>query len=86
MNILVTGGYGFIGSSLVRYLIKETDHHVVNIDKLTYAGNLDSLPDISDCERYTHEEIDICDSTALARVFQQHEPHGCHASCCGEPR
>ena len=74
MNILVTGGYGFIGSSLVRYLIKETDHHVVNIDKLTYAGNLDSLPDISDCERYTHEEIDICDSTALARVFQQHEP------------
>ena len=74
MNIIVTGGAGFIGSALIRYLINETKHCVVNVDKLTYAGNLDSLSPISDSKRYFFEKVDICDKTELMRVFNQYQP------------
>lgn len=60
-RILVTGGAGFIGSALIRFLIQETDNVVCNIDKLTYAGNLASLKDVSDCERYYFVKADICE-------------------------
>jgi len=74
MNILVTGGAGFIGSALVRHLINETGHTVVNLDKLTYAGNLESLEPIAASPRYTFERADICDAAALARIFTRHRP------------
>ena len=74
MKILVTGGAGFIGSAVVRSIINQTQFDVVNLDKLTYAGNLDSLPNIASSQKYTHEQVDICDRQVLERVFQQHEP------------
>lgn len=74
MKILVTGGAGFIGSALIRHLIRETPHRVVNIDKLTYAGNLESLRSIADDPRYAFEQIDVCDAGALAHAFAEHRP------------
>ena len=73
-TILLTGGAGFIGSALVRYLINETNNTVVNVDKLTYAGNLESLESIAQSERYSFEQVDICDAVAIKRVFEQHQP------------
>jgi dTDP-glucose 4,6-dehydratase len=70
---LVTGGAGFIGSAVIRRLIAETRHHVVNVDHLTYAGNLDSLIEVADSPRYTFEQVDICDRDALRDVFDRHE-------------
>lgn len=74
MKLLVTGGAGFIGSAVFRHIICETQDSVVNVDKLTYAGNLESLADISSSERYAFEQVDICNSTELQRVFQEHQP------------
>ncbi|MEJ2218697.1 MAG: dTDP-glucose 4,6-dehydratase, partial [Gemmatimonadota bacterium] len=72
--MLVTGGAGFIGSAVVRRLIRETTHAVVNVDKLTYAGNLDSVAPVADDPRYAFELVDICDRDALRDVFQRHCP------------
>ncbi len=74
MKILITGGAGFIGSAVVRYLINNTKEQVINIDKLTYAGNLESLVDVSCSERYSFIQADICDKNALEQIFTQHQP------------
>lgn len=74
MKILVTGGAGFIGSAVVRHIICDTTDSVINLDKLTYAGNLESLADISDSERYAFEQVDICNREELDRVFTIHQP------------
>lgn len=74
MKILVTGGAGFIGSVVVRHIIRDTQDSVVNLDKLTYAGNLESLVDVADSDRYYFEQVDICDRTELDRVFSEHQP------------
>jgi dTDP-glucose 4,6-dehydratase len=74
VRILVTGGAGFIGSALCRFLVGETDNVVVNLDKLTYAGNLNSLRSISGCDRYRFVHADICDSASLKRIFAEFKP------------
>ena len=74
MQFLITGGAGFIGSAVIRELIHNTGHRVVNVDKLTYAGNLESLESISDSERYTFVQADICDAPAMQHLFEQHQP------------
>lgn len=73
-NILVTGGAGFIGSAVVRYLINSTDNRVLNIDKLTYAGNLESLASVNDNPRYHFLHADICDKVAMTKAFDDFEP------------
>lgn len=73
-TIFVTGGAGFIGSALVRFLINETAHTVINFDKLTYAGNLESLRSIEDNERYHFIQGDICDRAKVSAVFNQYKP------------
>jgi dTDP-glucose 4,6-dehydratase len=74
MKILVTGGAGFIGSALIRHIINNTFDSVINVDKLTYAGNLESLSNVDSSERYTFEQVDICDRAELDRVFETHKP------------
>ncbi|ELV8813143.1 dTDP-glucose 4,6-dehydratase [Vibrio vulnificus] len=74
MKILVTGGAGFIGSAVIRHIINHTQDSVVNLDKLTYAGNLESLSDVAESSRYVFEQVDICDRVELDRVFAQHKP------------
>ena len=74
MTLLITGGAGFIGSALIRFLSANTEAKVVNIDKLTYAGNLDSLSGITESARYTFEQIDICDRAGISAAFQRHQP------------
>ncbi|MGL4930457.1 MAG: dTDP-glucose 4,6-dehydratase [Plesiomonas sp.] len=73
-TILVTGGAGFIGSAVVRHIIQDTDYQVVNLDKLTYAGNLESLALVADSPRYTFEQVDICQRGELDRVFTTYQP------------
>lgn len=74
MKFLVTGGAGFIGSAVVRYIISNTQDSVINLDKLTYAGNLESLHSVSDNSRYVFEQVDICDRAVLDLVFAEHQP------------
>lgn len=73
-RILVTGGAGFIGSAVVRHIIEATGDSVVVVDKLTYAGNLESLAVVADSERYAFEQVDICDRAELDRVFAHYQP------------
>ncbi|MGL6416359.1 GDP-mannose 4,6-dehydratase, partial [Aeromonas veronii] len=74
MKFIITGGAGFIGSAVVRHIIDSTQNSVVNIDKLTYAGNLESLVSVSLSERYAFERVDICNRAELDRVFALHQP------------
>ena len=74
MKILVTGGAGFIGSAVIRHIINHTDHAVLNIDKLTYAGNLESLKTIDSNPRYQFKQIDICDKLNLTQAFEHFQP------------
>lgn len=74
MKILVTGGAGFIGSAVVRHIIQHTNDQVINVDKLTYAGNLESLALVSDSPRYAFAQIDICQREAVDRVLSEHQP------------
>lgn len=74
MKILVTGGAGFIGSAVVRHIIQDTDNTVLNVDKLTYAGNLESLATVADNSRYQFSQTDICDRAALDHLFETFQP------------
>lgn len=76
MKILVTGGSGFIGSALIRHLIAETHHHVLNVDCLTYAASQDSLAAVDGSDKYQFEKADIRDRAALARIFDGYKPDG----------
>lgn len=73
-KILVTGGAGFIGSAVIRHIIHNTNDSVVNVDKLTYAGNVESLVEVASSDRYFFEQVDICDAKNIARIFQEHQP------------
>ncbi len=73
-KVLITGGAGFIGSAVIRHVIRNEAAAVVNLDKLTYAGNLESLDGVDQDPRYAFEQVDICDSREVARVFAQHRP------------
>ncbi|MEI8668043.1 dTDP-glucose 4,6-dehydratase [Pseudoalteromonas sp. B131b] len=74
MKIIVTGGAGFIGSAVIRHIIDNTNDSVINLDKLTYAGNLESLKSVDNSERYTFEQVDICNRIELDRLFVTHKP------------
>ena len=74
MRVLVTGGAGFIGSAVCRHFIMELRHEVVVLDKLTYAGNLDSLKPVTSQQLYTFEKHDICDADAVNGIFLKYQP------------
>lgn len=76
MKIIVTGGAGFIGSAVCRHLVQDLKHTVINLDKLTYAGNLASLKEIEDSPLYHFEEADVCDRAALDAIFKKYQPDG----------
>jgi len=73
-KILITGGAGFIGSAFIRHIIKNSDHRVINIDKLTYAGNLESLTSVENNPRYVFEKVDICNSNEVSRIIGKYQP------------
>jgi dTDP-glucose 4,6-dehydratase len=74
MKVLITGGAGFIGSAVIRNIINNTEDSVINLDKLTYAGNLESLSGIKVSDRYSFEQVDVCNRSELDRVFETHQP------------
>ena len=73
-TVIVTGGAGFIGSAVIRHLLDQFDTNVVNLDKLTYAGNKATIAGFADNSRYSFEKCDICDRSAVARIFQHYQP------------
>lgn len=73
-KIIITGGAGFIGSAVIRHIINDTKHIAINVDKLTYAGNLESLESIENNDRYSFEQVDICDTAEIKRIFNTHQP------------
>lgn len=73
-KVLITGGAGFIGSEVVRHIIQDTNNTVLNVDKLTYAGNLESLALVADNPRYQFSQTDICDRSALDKLFLDFQP------------
>lgn len=73
-TIFVTGGAGFIGSAVIRYLINNTECFIINIDKLTYAGNLSTLESVANNPRYFFELVDICDARKISELFKQYRP------------
>tara|TARA_B100000161_G_scaffold261135_1_gene229038 strand:+ start:749 stop:1786 length:1038 start_codon:yes stop_codon:yes gene_type:complete len=75
MRILISGGAGFIGSAVIRHLINKTSHEVLNIDKLTYAGNLDSIKSVEKSDRYKFIKADICKSNSIEKIFFEYEPN-----------
>ncbi|PHR95974.1 MAG: dTDP-glucose 4,6-dehydratase [Leeuwenhoekiella sp.] len=74
MKLLITGGAGFIGSAVIRHIIRNTGDEVVNVDKLTYAGNLDNLSEVSESRRYAFEQVDICNRAEVNRLLAEHQP------------
>jgi dTDP-glucose 4,6-dehydratase len=73
-KILITGGAGFIGSAVIRHIIHNTQDSIVNLDKLTYAGNLESLAEVAASDRYFFEQVDICNASEVSRIFKVHQP------------
>ena len=82
---VVTGGAGFIGSALVRHLVRDLGRDVVTVDALTYAGTLESLASLGEDPRHAFERVDVCDRGALDRVFRQHRPEAGHRPAAGRP-
>ena len=74
MKLLITGGAGFIGSALIRYVIANTSHSVINLDKLSYAANLQSLAEVENNKRYCFVQADICDHDVIEKIFSEHQP------------
>ena len=80
MKFIITGGAGFIGSAVIRHIINNTNHNVVNVDKLTYAGNLESLKSIEDDSRYVFDKVDICDVDHKALLRTKDKIYPCKAA------